>query len=496
MALISIETFQFFLIVFLLYWLCPSRMRWVILLMANIVYIWLNNSVLQCMIMGIMIFVAWFSAMLIKYTDNKHHRMIAYLAVVFEIFILVWLKDIQFFTNICSVVFQRKITVATITAPLGISYYTLSLVSYILDVYWESAHAQTNILKFATYAGFFPLLQSGPIVRYNEEYQAIFDKKKFSYEKMCMGCQRIIWGCFKKLVIAERISVIVSTVYNDYYSYHGIYIWIAVMLFPLQLYTDFSGCIDIIMGMAEMLGIELPENFQTPFASTSISEFWRRWHITLGAWLRDYVLYPVLKSKLWQKIGKNLGKKFGKKAGKKMATWLGMFISWFLIGFWHGGAWNYIIGVGLWFWAVIVFGEAVQLYRGKKPGKKECGKWKSILYAGRTYIIFALGLGMFRSYNGIAEGLKIYGQAFRFNKMHVAELGLASEDVVVLLVALIVLFTAGILREKKRQSLREYFMNKPIAVQWTLWTIMLFSVILFGKYGTGYNASDFIYVNF
>ena len=132
MALISIETFQFFLIVFLLYWLCPSRMRWVILLMANIVYIWLNNSVLQCMIMGIMIFVAWFSAMLIKYTDNKHHRMIAYLAVVFEIFILVWLKDIQFFTNICSVVFQRKITVATITAPLGISYYTLSLVSYII----------------------------------------------------------------------------------------------------------------------------------------------------------------------------------------------------------------------------------------------------------------------------------------------------------------------------------------------------------------------------
>ena len=152
-------------------------------------------------------------------------------------------------------------------APLGISYYTLSLISYVCEVYWNTFPPEKNPLKFLTCASFFPLLISGPIVRFEQSARHIIQGHKFEFHMFCFGLQRIIWGLFKKLVISERIAVIVNTVYSDYITYGGTYVLLAVLFFPLQLYTDFSGCLDILLGAAQLFGILLPENFNLPFIS-------------------------------------------------------------------------------------------------------------------------------------------------------------------------------------------------------------------------------------
>ncbi len=147
----------------------------------------------------------------------------------------------------------------------------------------------------------------------------------------------MVWGFFKKLVIAERLGVLVNTVYGSYETYDGLYIWVATACYAFQLYTDFSGCMDIVLGMSESLGIVLPENFRTPFFSKSVAEYWRRWHITLGVWMKDYVFYPLLRSKLFTELNKALKEKCGKKRGKQYATFAAMFVLWLTVGIWHGG---------------------------------------------------------------------------------------------------------------------------------------------------------------
>ncbi len=167
-------------------------------------------------------------------------------------------------------------------------------------------------------------------------------------------------GLFKKLVISERMAVIVNTIYGDYVTYSGLYIAVGTVCFAFQLYTDFSGAMDIALGLSEALGIRMAENFETPFFARSISEYWRRWHITLGTWMKDYIFYPVLKSDLFVAIGDAARKKLGKKRGKKVPTYLGMAVLWFTVGMWHGGAWKYIIGSGLLHCFYIISGQMLE----------------------------------------------------------------------------------------------------------------------------------------
>lgn len=172
-------------------------------------------------------------------------------------------------------------------------------------------------MNYALFAGFFPQLVQGPINRYAELSKTLYSEKEFHYEQVTFGLQRILWGLFKKLVISERMAVIVNTIYGDYVTYSGLYIAVGTVCFAFQLYTDFSGAMDIALGLSEALGIRMAENFETPFFARSISEYWRRWHITLGTWMKDYIFYPVLKSDLFVAIGDAARKKLGKKRGRR-----------------------------------------------------------------------------------------------------------------------------------------------------------------------------------
>lgn len=232
-------------------------------------------------------------------------------------------------------------------AVIGLSYYTLSAIGYLVDVYWENTPACKNIFDVFLFIFFFPQLISGPITRFGKMNPQFDQVKAFDSVRVINGIRRMAWGYFKKLVVSERFSLIVNVVYTGYSEYGFFQILGASLCYAMQLYTDFSGCMDIVMGAAYMFGIDLPENFNAPFFSETLQEFWQRWHITLGLWFKDYLMYPVQKSSLVQKLGKKSKKAFGKKAGKKIPLYFSMLILWFLLGLWHGGTLQYFIASGV-----------------------------------------------------------------------------------------------------------------------------------------------------
>lgn len=388
-------------------------------------------------------------------------------------------------------------------SPLGMAFWMLTGIGYVTDVYRGSVAKKVSPAKTVLLIGFFPLMTSGPILRYGETADELTDPHRMDTKRIAFGAQRLLWGCMKKLVISQRLAVIVDTVYANAGTYQGWSILFAVCCFSLQLYTDFSGCMDIVLGAADLFGIRLPENFQTPFFSKNVSEFWRRWHITLGAWLKDYVLYPLLHSEPFRRLKKVLRKLLGRTWGERIALYLGMFVSWFLIGLWHGSSWKYIFGVGLWFWVVIVTGELFSpvFVRAAKRlhVNMECFSFR-LFQRLRTFAIVAFGLSFFRA-ESAREGLKLWKEAFAcwnpqvlFGSSLLTH-GLDLQDMIVLAAGLLVLLAVSIM-QYRGVAVREWIAGQNLIFRWGLFLTLFFAVIIFGMYGKQYNAADFIYQGF
>ena len=279
------------------------------------------------------------------------------------------------------------------------------------------------------------------------------------------------------------------------------------MAFPLQLYADFSGCIDIALGTAQLFGIRLPENFNSPFFSRTTQEFWQRWHITLGTWTKDYILYPVLKCGSMQKLSQFLQKKWGKKSGKLAVTAVGMFCVWMFIGLWHGEM-KYVVGESLWYWILLMLGEIFA---------KGCKKWKSTLgitgdsfswhlfQSLRTFLIYAIGIVFFRADN-LKEAFSFLGDVGgvligrHFNPWVLFDgsmemLGIGSADLWVIFCGVVLLFVAGALREKYGYA-REWVSRQLLPFRWLVWCGLFLFVVLYGKYGAQYDSANFIYQAF
>lgn len=386
--------------------------------------------------------------------------------------------------------------------PIGLSFYTMQILGYMLDTYWGIVTPAKGFLKNALFIGYYPLLTSGPIVRYHQVADQLYASHKGNYQNITFGMQRILWGFFKKLVISGRCGTIVDTIYGDPTTYSGLYIWFASILFMMQLYTDFSGCMDIIIGASECYGIRLPENFRTPFFSRSVQEYWQRWHISLGAWLKDYILYPVLRSNAWRSLSKWLKKHVGKKASKEIPTYLGMLCVWLLIGLWHGGKWKYIIGMGLWFWMLITLSQVLAPVSKKIIAclyiNTDCFSWR-LFQSLRVFVLVCIG-NMFFRLDGLIDTLKtiqlglstwnpwIFFDGSLFN------LGLDRMDFVVTLIALSILLLVSSLQEKG--SVRTMLSRQNLVFRWLVLYALIFAVIIFGQYGIGYDAQEFIYMQF
>lgn len=442
-----------------------------------------------------------------KNEKDKEAKFMLWIGITVNLGILALLKYSNFFvTNInqLSSFLNWNIILPNITlaAPIGISFYTMQILGYLLDSYWGVITPETSLMKNALFIGYYPQLTSGPIARYQQVGKQLYSGHNFDEKTVTFGLWRILWGFFKKLVLSARIGIIVDTIYADPITYSGFYIWLAAALFMFQLYTDFSGCMDIILGVSECYGIQLPENFRTPFFSKSVQEFWQRWHITLGNWLKDYILYPILKSKIWQKMTKKIKIHLGKKAAKQIPAYSGMLCVWLLIGLWHGGSWKYILGMGLWFWLMITLSQVFSPLFKKVIVffhiNTDCFSWH-LFQSLRVFCLVCFG-NMFFRLNGLIATIKTMKLGFTcwnpeiFFDGSLYNLGLDKQNVHLTILSLGILLLVSILNEK--ESIREQLAKQNLVFRWFLLLGLIFSILVFGMYGPGYDANSFIYEAF
>lgn len=516
MFLVSMGFLVFLALFLAVYYLVPGKFQWYVLLAASLVFYFLAGTPFTVLYLLVTIVTVWAAGCAMEKlgNDQTKKKKVLIAALVINVGILAALKYANFFIVNFRKIYSlfgdgARIKEVQWIASLGVSFYTLMAVGYLLDVYWGISSAQKNVGKLALFLSFFPQMSSGPICRYRQMDHQLYEPHKFHYERLCAGIQRMMFGFVKKLVIAENLNPYVNYIFNDGADYNGWMIWGGMFLYMLQLYADFSGCMDIVLGASECFGIYMPENFNRPFHSRSIQEFWKRWHITLGLWLQDYIMYPVLRSAAWGKMYKKLKRRWGKKAAKNIPTFLAMLILWFYMGLWHGGAWHYV-AEGIWFWCVIVAGQLLdKQLKGvmKFLHINEDSPWWHGFQSIRTTLIYGVGVIFFRAgsvrqaLHYIKVGLsprcltignttaqiKVYLSAFPINTGIKAAICVM---IGILVVSLLILFQA------KEKSVYQWLNGCNIVIRWGILYIILFTIILFGAYGPGFDASQFIYGGF
>lgn len=511
MGITSFYFLCFFTVLLIGYYCVPRKFQWGFLLLCSVSYCLLAGQGALILYPLASVGVCFWGTRLLTKTPaeaDRKRRGILIVTILVNVGILFALKYVNFFINtLDGIVYlfggpDRIIAGVDFLVPLGVSFYTFSLLGYVIDVYYGLAEPQKNFGKLLLYGLYFPNLISGPILKYREHAEQFFAPHDFDYTQVTRGLQRMVWGFFKKLVIAERLGVLVHTVYGDYEAYPGAYIWVATACYAFQLYTDFSGCMDIVLGLSQSLGIILPENFQTPFFSKSVAEYWRRWHITLGVWMKDYVFYPLLRSKIFTNLNQSLRKKFGKKRGKQYATFAAMFVLWLTVGIWHGGDWKFVIGSGLLHWFYIVMEELLTppLARlNERLHLKAEGRFLSGVRILRTFFFVCVGDLFFRAASTGTALAMLRGAVTDWNPQilwdgSLLQLGLDGGETAVAVFSLLLLWLVS-LRQRK-ESVRESIAKKPLPLRWILWYGLLFAVILLGYYGPGYSAAEFIYQGF
>ena len=493
----------------LIYFIMPKKIKWVVLLVSSLFFLFYKNFSIITIIQALIIFLSSyiFGRLIDKHKDTKRSKIYLIIGILFILSVLIYFKYsnllivtyyhiCNFFKGNCSLNYVNR------TSLIGLSYYSLIMIGYLTDIYRGGVKAEKNIFKCALFMSYFPILSSGPFVKYSDMKEKLYDAHKFNYERMCNGLVRIAWGVFKILVISQRCGYFVNTVWGDLTKFNGVYSIIAALLFTLQLYTNFSGSIDIIMGVSEIIGIDLPENFTSPFFSKTITEFWRNWHITLGEWLKNYIFYPLQKSDLMQRLNKFCKEKFGKKVGKKIPLFLSMFIMWIFIGIWHGGEYHYIIATGILQFIIIFLEDILAPITNKLNDKlginRETFGYK-LYQVLRTFILFSFTMIFFRSTSineaiSFIKSMFVYNPWVLFDNTSLFTAGLDMLDFRILIISLIVLFIVDYLKTKF--NVREKLFEQNIVFRWTLIYLLLFSIIIFGCYGVGYDAADFIYRGF
>lgn len=488
MEITSFAFLCFYSILLILYYALPGQFQWILLLAGSVLFYVFSGNPYLLFFPVLAVFCSYLCTLWMEKAaapQGKKAALILDLAVLLGT-LLGW-KYMHFGGNIL--------------VPIGLSFYTFALAGYGIDVYNGIAPRQKNLLKLALYGMYFPLMVSGPILLYRNDGEQFFKPHLLDYRKVTRGMQRMLWGFMKKLVISERCAMAANAVFDHYGEYRGTMIWVGILLFTFQLYTDFSGCMDIVLGLSESLGIALPENFQTPFFAKNISEYWRRWHITLGIWMKEYVFYPLLRTELFTKLGKFLRKKCGKKQGKQLATIAAMFVLWLTVGLWHGGEFKYVIGSGLLHWFYISFGMLTLPFWAKLFGRLSIpmeGKWQDRFRILRTFLLVNIGNTFFRAASS-ADALHMLGRIFPFGRQDWRLppgdlLGQDAAEWIILLAALLTVLTVSVLQQSG--SVRDRIASGPLPLRWGIWMGLLFFVILFGSYGPGYSSAAFIYQGF
>lgn len=386
--------------------------------------------------------------------------------------------------------------------PIGISFYTLQAISYLTDVYRENIEADRNLGRLALFMGFFPQIMEGPICRYSQTAMALWEGRPVTWQNLTFGCQRIVFGCLKKMVIADRLNILIETVFAGYAQYDGGMIALAMLCYTCQLYMEFSGTMDIVIGCGEIFGVALPENFRQPFLSRSISKFWTRWHITLGTWFKDYVFYPLSVSKALGRLTIRARRRLGNQFGPMAAAAVALFAVWLGNGIWHGAGWNYIF-FGIYHFCLIMLENITEPFvirAAKKWGlNRESRPWRAWQIL-RTFLLVNIGELFFRA-EGLGAGFAMLGRMVSgftlagFKDGTVYTLGMDGYDFLIAAVMLALVLGIHGLRERG-VAVRERLAGWPLPLRWAAYGGLCMLVVVFGAYGEGYVPVDPIYASF
>lgn len=436
----------------------------------------------------------------LKSRIQKNKKNILTICLVANIAILGVLKYTRFFMDNIVVIIRTlgiDINVPSINLilPLGISFYTFMTISYLLDVYWGVCEPELNFYKYALYISYFPHITQGPIDSYSELNKELFSKHEYDFINIKEGLYRIIVGLFKKLVIAGRLAVYVDAVYGKPTGYEGLTLLCATFFYALQMYCDFSGYMDIAIGVSRLFGIRIAENFDLPYFSKSIPEYWRRWHITLGVWFRTYIFYPVIRSSLCKTISNKLKKNHDKAFASMITTIIGLASVWLLTGLWHGASWHYVMH-GVYHGTIIIISTILATsYK----------KWKNFLHISdesklfhvfqilRTFILVDLSYILFRATSltdagyiikQIFTGISISGASIKASILPFTEDNTAVAYAGVTFAAIGMLFIVELFKynEKEFFNKHRYFLCAVMVLMTALFGIFGQSTFLYGEY--------------
>lgn len=393
--------------------------------------------------------------------------------------------------HICALVFLR--------GP-GLSFFAFMGIGYCIDVFRGTIAPERNPFRVTLFLSYFPHLMQGPIERWNDLTPQLFAGSGFDFVRIRRGLYRVLWGLFEKLVVADRLAIVVNGILDAPEHWCGLYLAGAVFCYAFQIYADFAGYMDLAIGTSEIFGIRLAENFDTPYYAASVPEYWRRWHITLGAWFRDYLYYPLLRSRAFRRLSKKLSGRIGRKRSGTVCTCLALLTVWLSTGLWHGFSGHYAVW-GLYYGILLVLSAITAPCLDRLSGKLRLDRASSFyknFARWRTFLLVLIGYIFFRANNLTQAGMVFQRIAVcfprRYNEGALIEL-MGRKDLAAALAGLGVIGLADMFRERK-DPIGNYFDSLPAVVRWGFLYLAIAVVLLFGVYGPEYDAASFIYFQF
>ena len=478
----AVFTAALLLIYYLFSLIHQGRFQWLILLLGSVVfYVLCAGSIGTVLLFLVPVAAAWLGALLLEKTsDSPGLRKVVFGGTVLLILLpLLFFRIWSFLPGKGAGTFAESILV-----PVGVSFYTLQLIAYVTDCRRGKIRPQRNPLRYLLFASFFPQIIQGPIPRYEQLDSQLFAPHPFEYENMSRGALKVVWGFFLKLMIADKAAVFVNQVF-DGDRYMGWYIVVAAMLYALQLYTDFYACTSISQGVAQLFGIDLPVNFRRPYFALSVRDFWRRWHISLSTWLRDYVYIP-------------LG---GSRKGKPRRM-INLVLVFLVSGLWHGAGKNFLV------WGLLhaffqIAGDLTLPLRDRVFAFLMIGKaslTRRLLSRIWVFVLVTAAWVFFRAAD-LSTALSLIRNVFRqVNPWALwgTELFLPGLDIrefmILLMSAALLLFVGW--RQERGISLQQWFVRQHLILRWGILLGAIAVFWIFGTYGYGFDAQAFIYGGF
>lgn len=478
----SFEFLGFFMIVFLAYLFLPRKTRPYLVAVSSIAFYALYSLKATAFLL-IYTILAYFGGRLL---EKKKGRLTLGLVVIIGLLPLFFCKYINLGLSLLS---RVGINIHggsfSIILPLGISYFTFKTIGYLVDVYKGEIAAERNIFIFTAFVTFFAEMPTGPIDRSKGLLSQLHEESPKSWTDFEKGVMYMLFGYFEKMVIADRLGMYVDTVYADLYMYEGLTVLLAAFFYSIQIYLDFAGCTHMAMGVARAMGIDIPENFERPYLAVSVAEFWRRWHMSLMRWLRDYIYIP-------------LG---GNRKGT-LRKYFNIMVVFIVSGMWHGAGTSFVIWGGL--NGILQIGGTL-LEPGKRklydllhiPEESEGLKWWKRI---GTFILMS-GTWVFFRAESTGQALLVFEQAFKaFNPWVLFDgslygTGLNQKNFILLWLLLLLMLIWDIALEKGFKPL-EWFLSRHFIFKCVLFYLLIFTVIILGVYGSTYDAANFIYMQF